>query len=888
MKLMNWICSALLLLTAAVLTAKETAEQKPLPVFSGWNIVFMENCKDDPTVKLAAMELKNTMEKMYGQTFPVADGPAKGNAFVLGIDKSLKENEIHIYQKGMNLYLTGDNARSVLHAVYSFLQTEMDVRWLWPGEDGERINHIKGKFKGISGLDRRHIPQIKYRGFHTCGDWFRIHDFRVWMRRNFINIHRHGDWNPDLTKVPQPFINMYSGHSIYLPREMMKDHPEYFAEINGQRRASQVCLNNPEVDQLIYERFVKDVKRRPALEILSVFPSDNQEYCQCAKCREKGVSTSWFDFYNRLTDRLKADFPHLKFSTIAYQGYIDVPANPVRNSEFVEYATYSRCNIHRFGDPRCSANAKILQRMKDWGATGVTMGNYGYEFDMFSGAGQPFTPFYSMIADAVKMTPKLNQTALITEVGLSPRKGPELMCSAFQNRLGEYLYAQMMWNPDADLYTLLEDWCHAAYGKEAGKHMFEYYKLLDKQWDSMNAHRHILGRATALAPEFLTPEVKAQAEALLAKAAAVLAKEDWPATPAHREALQFDQKLFAQWLTLLTPAERISVPRLEKAEDFKSGRGAWTKDALLIRETNQVFAIELSSGMGGEKWYFRALSPGTLTSWRISGVGVREDVKMDWQFKDGIVTIPFASLGMTPAANDKWQIRFAYGDRKGFEKEPAMLHFCSASEVGRKILWWPGSLQREKGGHINIRKTYEDMGWEIRFAENAEEYAAAKPDVYYFRNPNHLNRIPVSAFATIRENVKNGTLAVFVSYSSLPLEKYFDDPSFKMGVGGSGKILLSQRHTRTLLPGDWSKKPHDLTRNFKNGYTPAYNLLPGTPDAWTVLATLPLNGEQDSPERPYILLREYGKGMVMVIAADPWIPIHNLIVNVLANPPPLN
>ncbi len=881
MKQTKWICAIALLLTAAVLTAKSW--QAP-----DWDIVLMVNCKDDPTVKLAATELKNTMEKIYDQKFPIVSAPVKGNAsLVLGIDKNLKEGEIHVYQDDWKLYLTGDTARSVLHAVYSFLQQEMGVRWLWPGVDGERIPRQAGTFSGIRNLDRRHIPQIKYRGFHTCGAWFRIHDFRLWMSRNFINIHRHGGWNVDVKKTPQPFINMLSDHNIRLPREMLKDHPAYFAEIDGRRRTSQVCLNNPDVDKLIYQRFVEQLKRRPALEILSVFPSDNQEYCQCVKCKAKGTSTSWFDFYNRLTDRLKADFPKLKFATIAYQGYIDVPANPVRNSEFVEYATYSRCNVHRFGDPRCKQNERVLNHMKQWSTTGVTMGNYGYEFDMFTGFDQPFTPFYSMIADAIKMTPKLKQTALITEVGLSPRQGPELMCSAFKNRLAEYIYAQMMWNTDADLYTMLADWCYAAYGKEAGKHMFEYYKLLDRQWDSMNAHHHILGRATGIAQVFLTPEVKEQAKALLDQAAAVLAKENGPDTQAHRDALQFDQKLFAQWLVFLTPAERISIPKLEKAEDFKDGRGAWTKDTLLIRNSpDEPFTIELSSGIGGETWFFQYEPDNKTKSWQISGVGIREDVVLDWQYKDGVAAIPFASLGMKPAANDKWQIRFATGKEK-LTGEPAMLHFCGSSEVGKTILWWPGSLQREKGSHISIRKNYEDMGWEIRFAENAEEYAAAKPDVYYFRNPNHQNPIPVSAFETIRENVKNGALAVFVSYSQLPLEKYFNNPSFSVGVGGTGRILLSQRHTRTILPGDWSQKPHNVLHSLKHGYTPAYNLVPAQPGAWTTLATLPYTGEPNSPERPYILLRKYGKGMVMVIAADPWIPIHHLIVNVLKNPPPL-
>ncbi len=82
------------------------------------------------------------------------------------------------------------------------------------------------------------------------------------------------------------------------------------------------------------------------------------------------VLTAWFEFYNRLTDALKKEFPDLKLATIAYQGYRDVPQCLVRNSEFVEYASHSRCNIHLYGQPGCRHNEQTMQAMLAWQATG--------------------------------------------------------------------------------------------------------------------------------------------------------------------------------------------------------------------------------------------------------------------------------------------------------------------------------------------------------------------------------------------------------------------------------------------------------------------------------------------------------------------------------------
>ena len=67
---------------------------------------------------------------------------------------------------------------------------------------------------------------------------------------------------------------------------------------------------------------------------------------------------------------LREEFPDLKFATIAYQGYRDVPRCPIRNSEFIEYASYSRCNIHPYGQPGCQRNEDTLRAMLAWRATG--------------------------------------------------------------------------------------------------------------------------------------------------------------------------------------------------------------------------------------------------------------------------------------------------------------------------------------------------------------------------------------------------------------------------------------------------------------------------------------------------------------------------------------
>jgi hypothetical protein len=50
-----------------------------------------------------------------------------------------KVEQVAVYTLDGRLYLSGNQPRGVLYAVYSFLQRQLGVRWLWPGPDGEFV-----------------------------------------------------------------------------------------------------------------------------------------------------------------------------------------------------------------------------------------------------------------------------------------------------------------------------------------------------------------------------------------------------------------------------------------------------------------------------------------------------------------------------------------------------------------------------------------------------------------------------------------------------------------------------------------------------------------------------------------------------------------------------
>ncbi|MGI6356020.1 MAG: hypothetical protein GX937_09060 [Lentisphaerae bacterium] len=127
---------------------------------------------------------------------------------------------------------------------------------------------------------------------------------------------------------------------------------------------------------------------------------------------------------------------------------------------------------------------------------------------------------------------------------------------------------------------------------------------------------------------------------------------------------------------------------------------------------------------------------------------------------------------------------------------------------------------------------------------------------------NTAAHAPSEAWPEIRKRIEAGALAVFVSYARMPLEQYFDDPSFYVAVQGIKGLPLAARRVKRLQPGAWLKTPHKLD---KFGITPAYGLVPKQPEVWEALADMPVNGEQPDATVPFILARRYGLGTVIVM-----------------------
>lgn len=916
-----------------------------------WRICIAE--ASEPAILYAVEELTNALKKVSNVDFPVQIGGdvPTSDAIVIGDlthplvlhhQQALKltagdTEQTTVKTIGDQLFLAGNQPRGALYAVYTFLNHELGVRWLWPGESGEFMP-TRTQYS-LPNIDVNHTPGYQYRGFHLCGDWRDHQLFRIWMGRNFINIHRHAA--PEHEKR-LGFHSMWSSHNAHLKAsEYFEEHPEYFAELNGQRYPSSICMSNPEVLELVAEKQREYLKRNPQLEILSIFPSDNQDYCRCEACAKMDVSTGWFNFYNKLTDILKVEYPKLKFATIAYQGYREVPACEIRNTDFVEYATYGRCNVHPFSDTNCTRSAHVLEAFDVWEKTGVPIGNYGYEFDIFRRNAR-FTPFFTMIEDAIREGHRREQSVLITEVGLSPRTGPITDVHTVQNRLPIYLYAQLMWNPAQSADELLADWCRTAYG-DASAPMLDYFRAMGEAWTAMPRHPGILGDAMSVVDAFITKDLQSRVKRAFEATEAALAKQA-PSAARDRalEAFERERVLYKQWQDLADLKSGgvpiVNTPLLDNATNFTAAsclpvqlpsdnaatatevRVAWTKEALLLRwrcgepEPDQLRAsasardqgvtdddaveVEITSGTTGESYLLAVNTKEIQSDVRRSTVGVMEP-QWDPEWKSKIILgkrhweahfeIPFSELGDNPEPEDSWQIRFrrTSGDREGRvtsvfpETMPAMLFFNQSAATGRQLLYWSGAPTREAARDPLRKQSYMRAGWEMHICSTQETLQVTHPiaDAFWLRHPNGHVKIPDDYWSDLMPAVSNGAVVAFISYWGIPLDRYFNDPSFKVSSTEIRGVPLSGRKTTFVAPGEWGLKPYNIAKTLERGYSPCYGFIPADPSAWTVLA-IGNNGDGRDPF-PYLLVRRYGRGLVVLggdsIAASPPEILENML-----------
>lgn len=233
----------------------------------------------------------------------------KDSLFLLGRDRDRGK---------VGHYWTAD-WQGTLYAVYDFLENELGVRWLWPGELGE---HVPRRAEiVVAPADRRGQPRFRQAWLRTAGSkdrarpgWSSAEAHAAYheAQRLFLLRHRFG-----------AVENLDYGHAFaqYWKR-FAKSHPEFFNKLpDGSRRPLDgfpggdritMCVSEPGFWKQVVADWARKSERRPEnipyRPYVNACENDTPGMCTCARCR------AW-------------DAPDPGFASHAYWGRGIIPPN---------------------------------------------------------------------------------------------------------------------------------------------------------------------------------------------------------------------------------------------------------------------------------------------------------------------------------------------------------------------------------------------------------------------------------------------------------------------------------------------------------------------------------------------------------------------------------
>lgn len=407
----------------------------------------------------AARMMQKFIKRISNAEIPVVtshDNSRKGDITIRRTsDKRITEDGFRAISHNGRLSIESSNNQGALYGVISVLERFLACNY-WSEHDFSVPSRSSVALPEFDFIDN---PAFRYRQSQN----YALHtdpDYRKWMR---------------LEEPSDEFAASLWVHTFdrLLPSAIYGEtHPEYYAWFKGARhpgKASQWCLSNPEVFEIVAARIDSIFKANPDKNMISVSQNDgNYTYCQCPECAEAdsiegAQSGSIIRFLNRLAER----FPDKQFSTLAYL-YTMHPPKVTRPRPNVNIML---CDIDCYREVPLQGNPSgrdFLKALNGWAqiSDNIFVWDYGINFD---GTSTPF-PNFHIIQPNIQTFRDNNVKMHFSQIaGL---RGGDM------SELRTWLVSKLMWNPDADVDSLKRVFLDGFYGP-AAPYIDKYLTLME-------------------------------------------------------------------------------------------------------------------------------------------------------------------------------------------------------------------------------------------------------------------------------------------------------------------------------------------------------------------------------------------------------------------------
>jgi len=321
-------------------------------------------------------------------------------------EPSATQDTLAIIPHAGTLYLSGSNSRSVLFAVYRFLE-ELGVRFLRPGRDGEllpKLSRLAFPRKPIIESAATDHRGICIEGSPRLEHVLEILDWMVKKKMNTFQLqfqHAGVFWRRGLNALDTETVSTLSTEDCEAQDEQVilavrkrgmilhrvghgwtsaalgidgndwdpvkvkltRKQRNLLAKVNGRREIhkaipclTELCYGNPAARQAFVAGVVSYARRHSEVDVLHVWLSDGfNNKCECDKCSGKSPSDWYADLVNAICQQLKQDRLHTRIVFLAYVDLLWPPRQEKHTTDNVifMFAPISRCFRHALADSKC-------------------------------------------------------------------------------------------------------------------------------------------------------------------------------------------------------------------------------------------------------------------------------------------------------------------------------------------------------------------------------------------------------------------------------------------------------------------------------------------------------------------------------------------------------
>ena len=498
-------------------------------------------CAADPTSQdlKAAGDLARWLKQMTGATFQlIKEAAAPERTYtLLGIGRGVRTDvdprrfisigatrlategrtlpdlEAEGYQilaEGEDLILRGGARRGPITAVYALLEEDLGCRWYTARATSipRRPTLTFAPVSRVYGPALRHRRDVHYTEANDPD----------WSLRNHlltINVNIPEEWGG----YERPLAGFCHTFNDLLPRSEFDAHPDYFMFKEGRRDPHQLCLTNPQVRRIIIDKTLDRLRNAPAARIVDVSPNDGGGTCACAPC--KAISDAegthmgpLLDLVNAVADAVKADYPGVHVTTLAYLD-TKTPPKSMRPRDNVLFwlATddhnWEYLLLHIWETPGFQA------ALKGWHAIGANMIIWDYPLDYHNYI-RPL-PNMGLVAPNMRFYAEHGATGIFQQAQHNATYGVD------RSLMRSWVWAKQMWDLSRETRPLIRDFNFGFYGKAADP-MQQYDDMLWGIWEHMHqdpeAIRALHKKHGATIPhtQWGAPDFVEEATALFARA----------------------------------------------------------------------------------------------------------------------------------------------------------------------------------------------------------------------------------------------------------------------------------------------------------------------------------------------------------------------------------